>query len=373
MPSVSVQLNGATIDPALVVADVTIRSGRSRADDGLSASSCTVDLLTPDPAGVSVSIADQLRVVVDGQPRFQGTIGEITRASLDGGDASTYTLVAVGAIAHLPRTLITMPLPAQSARTRMQNVFATAGLPVVIEGGDSYQLAALGQAGDGPSGADAVIAAIMTDTGCIVADLGDGSVLVQFLDSRLSADVFAPDPALTHVNLEWEQTDDLVNDVTVEWPGGAPATATSPDSVTRYGKRSTSLQSGLGSLTAAQYRASTIVSRLAFPAWQVGTVETWDPAVMAHRIGAIVTLSPLPASSPVAGGAWSGVLEGWNESYGPDADGNLAGTWTLAVSDRAHSAETVAWQNVSPPTLQWAQVNPATSWAEAISNADLYP
>jgi hypothetical protein len=67
------------------------------------------------------------------------------------------------------------------------------------------------------------------------------------------------------------------------------------------------------------------------------------------------------------------VLEGWTEQYGPDANGNLAGTWALALSDRAHSSETVVWANVSPASLTWAQVNPATSWSEAVSNGDLYP
>jgi len=370
---VVVSLNGSAISGDLVVADLAIRSGRSRSDDGLSASSATIELLTPDPAGVSVSIADVLAVTVDGHARFKGRVAEITRVSAAGGDESTYTLVGVGPIAQLPRVQIPLPRPAESASARVAAVLDAAGIGHVIEGGDAYQLAALGTAGDAPVGADQVIGGVMTDTGCVVADLGDGRILAQFLDSRLSADVWTPDPTATHVDLEWEQTDDLVNDITVEWPGGAAAVASSPPSVTKYGRRATTLQTNLATQAAAVQRASSIVGRLAFPAWQVGSVETWDATVMGHGIGGLVTLSPLPPSSPVPGGAWSGVLEGWNERYGPDADGNLAGTWTLAVSDRQHSAETVSWANVSPPSLTWAQVNPDTSWSEAVSNGDLYP
>jgi hypothetical protein len=369
-----VSLNSATIDPALVVADVAIRSGRTRSDDGLSASSATVELLTPDPAGVAVSIADTLAVVVDGNPRFHGAVSEITRASEPEDPLSSrYTLVAVGPIARLPRVQVAMPLAGGTARARAQAVFDAAGIAVVIEGGESYQLAALGVAGDPPQGADQIIGALMGDTGAVVADLGDGTVLVQFLDSRLSEDVWTPDPELTHVELEWEQSDDLINDITVSWAGTPPATNSIPDSVSRYGRHATTLSTGLGRVTDAQHRATSIVARLAYPAWNVAGVETWDAAAMAHRIGAIVTLSPLPPSSPLGGSAWSGVLEGWTEQYGPDAAGELAGTWTLALSDRAHSAETVAWANVSPSTLKWSQVNPDTSWAEAISNGDLYP
>jgi hypothetical protein len=367
-----VSLNGTPISAALVVADVAIRSGRTRSDDGLSASSATVELLTPDPAGVAVSIADTLAVAVDGNARFQGRISEITRATgLEDPASSRYTLIGVGPIARLPRVQIPMPLAAASGRVRMQSVFDAAGIPVVIEGGDSYQLAALGVAGDPPSAADQIVGAIMSDTGCVVADLGDGSVLAQFLDSRLSEDVWSPDPALTHVELAWEQTDDLVNDITVEWPGGAPATNSSQGSIAQFERHAATLNTGLGRLADATHRAASIVSRLAFPAWQIGAVDTWDQTIMAHRIGAVVTLAPLPASSPISGGAWSGVLEGWSEQYGPDADGNLAGTWTLALSDRAHSSEALTWANVSPQTLTWAQVLPATSWSEAISNGDL--
>lgn len=372
VPSVVVSLNGAAIAPELVIADVAIRSGRTRSDDGLSASSATVELLTPDPAGVAVSIADTLGVVVDGNARFEGRISEITRATgLEDPNSSRYTLIAVGPIARLPRVQIAMPLAAGSARARMLAVFQAAGIPVVVEGGDAYQLAALGVAGDPPSGADQVVGAIMNDTGCVVADLGDGSVLAQFLDSRLSEDVWRPDPALTHVELAWEQTDDLVNDITVEWPGGAAVASSSSGSIAQYERHAATLNTGLGTLGAAQQRAASIIARLAYPAWQIGAVETWDQTVMAHRIGAIVTLAPLPASSPVTAGAWSGVLEGWTEQYGPDASGQLAGTWTLAISDRAHSAESVAWANVSPPALKWNQVNPNTSWSEAVSNGDL--
>jgi len=371
MTSVAVAIAGHAIDPALVVADVTIRSGRSRSDDALSASSATIDLVTPDPAGVSVSIADALVVTVDGRPRFTGKVSEIQRATLDDPNSSTYTIVGIGPIGRLPRVQIPLPLAATNARARAAAILSTAGIPAVLEGGDTYALAAYGTAGDPPAGADQILSALMNDTGAIAMDLGDGSVLVQFLDSRLSDEAWTPDPDRTHVDLEWEMTDDLVNDITVEWPGGATVNSSSTSSVSKYGRLASSLSTGLGSLGAAQQRATSIIARLAFPAWRLGKVETWDPGVMDHQIGAVVTIAPLPASSPITGSAWEGVLEGWTDHYGPDADGILSGTWELALSDRQHSSEGLAWQNVSPPTLKWNQVNPETSWSEAVSNGDL--
>jgi hypothetical protein len=61
---VDVLLNGDALDRAVVVADISIRSGRTR-DDGLSAASATVDLLTSDPPASRSASPDQLQVVVD--------------------------------------------------------------------------------------------------------------------------------------------------------------------------------------------------------------------------------------------------------------------------------------------------------------------
>jgi len=368
---VTVTIRGTAIPPENVLADVTIRSGRTRADDGLAAASATVEVVTPDPAGAAVSIADPLVITVDGHARFTGRVSEVVRAPASDPDDTSFTIVGIGQIARLPRVQIPLPLAATNAHARVASVLATAGIPAVIQGGDTYALAAYGVAGDDPVGADQIIGAVMSDTGCVVADLGDGSILCQFLDSRISDIQWTPDPSLTYVDLQWEQTDDLVNDVSVEWPGGAPATASSPESITTYERHALTVQTGLGSLAAAQQRATNIIRRLAIPAWQIGAVESWDTGALDHGIGTLITIAPLGASSPVAGGSWQGVLEGWEDRYGPDATGQLSGTWTLAVSDRAHSSSTVTWGGVYPTTLQWGQVDPATSWQEAQSNSDL--
>ena len=370
---VEVRIRGTLIPADHVIADVVIRSGRTRADDGLSASSATIEIVTPDPAGAAVNIADVLEITIDGHPRFHGRISEITRAASSHPTDTSFTIVAVGPIARLPRVQIALPLPATNARARISSVLAAAGIPAVLEGGDAYALAAYGVAGDPPVGADEVIGAIITDTGVVVADLGDGSILCQFLDSRTSSDEWTPDPEMTYVDVQWEQTDELVNDIAVEWPGGAAATASSPGSITTYDRHAVTLNTGLGSLAAAQQRASSIIARLALPTWQCGAVETWDAGFFDHGIGAVVTIAPLTSQAPVPGGSWEGVLEGWEEQYGPSAAGEIVGTWILSVSDRAHSAETVSWANVSPPTLKWNQVNPGCSWQEATSNSDLYP
>ena len=93
--------------------------------------------------------------------------------------------------------------------------------------------------------------------------------------------------------------------------------------------------------------------------------------MLAHSVGSVVTLTPLPANSPVTG-VWVGVLEGWIETYQPmgDGSGTLVGGWELALSDQRHSAESLVW-SAANPAEKWNTVNPATRWQDALSNANL--
>ena len=372
-PELVVIAGGATVAPDTVVADVTIRAGRSRFDDGLEPATCTLQIMSADPA-TSLVIGDDLQIMVDAAPRFTGRITEVTRAATSGSQATTYTVIGAGGISRMGRILVPLPLPAQSALERCESILTAAGYVPASYGGEEYQLAAYGAAGDAPETLAAILAACMTDTGVVIADNPDGSILVQFPDSRLSQDRFTPAPEATHVDLEWVQTDDLVNDVAIEWASDPPATATSQSSIDRFDRHSLRAQTSLADSGSATRRASSIVARLSLPVWEAGSVETWDPAVLDHGIGALVTLAPLPAAAPVSStGSWEGVLEGWVDHYAPAQDGSglMAGTWDLALSDRRKSSEVVVWLGVDPPTLQWSQVTPTTTWQTATSNGDL--
>ena len=372
VPVVVVAVAGATLPPETVVADVTIRSGRSRFDDGLEPATCTLQIMTAD-AATDLVIGDALTITVDGAPRFTGRIAEVTRAATSGTQATTFTVVGAGGIARMGRILVELPLPAGSAKTRCETVLTAAGYVPDTYGGEEYGLAAYGEVGDAPQSLAAVLGAIMTDTGVVIADNPDGTIMCQFPDSRLSQDRFTPAPEATHVDLEWVQTDDLINACTVVWDADPPALATNDSSIARFDRHELQVTTTLADSGSATRRASSVVARLALPVYECGDVETWDPAVLAHTIGALVTLAPLPSSAPVPGGTWTGVLEGWQDHYSPATDGSgaLAATWDLAISDPRKSSEVLVWLGVDPDTLQWSQVYPTTAWDEAISNGDL--
>ena len=371
-PEVAIHIAGVAVDPATVVADVTIRSGRSRFDDGLNPATATLLIMSADPAAALV-IGDALQITVDAAPRFTGRISEVTRAATAGSQATTYTVSASGGISRMGRILVDLPLPAQSAAQRCETVLGGAGYLADVYGGEEYQLAAYGEPGDAPAAMSAILSAVMTDTAAVIADQPDGGILVQFPDSRLSQDRFTPAAEATHVDLEWTQTDDLANSVTVEWAQEPAVYASSQPSIDRFDPHELRLQTSLADVGSATRRATSLVARLALPVFECGDVETWDPAAMDHQIGALVTLTPLPAAAPPGAAGWTGVLEGWQDSYQPAADGSglMAGTWNLSLSDPRKSSEVVVWMGVDPETLQWAQVTAQTAWDEAVSNGDL--
>ena len=370
---VSVKLNGTLVSGDVVVADLAVRSGRQRADDGLMPASATIELRSPTPLGMPLLISDRLQILVDAAPRFTGRIAEVTKSG-DSDDPmqSSYTVVGIGAIAQLSRRLVTMPRAAETAAQRATAVFAAVGLTATITGGTTYNLAALGVAGDPPAPADQILSSIMNDTGAVIADQGDGSVLVQFPESRISGDTWTPDPTKTELELAWEMSDDLVNEIRVQWGVGTTGevVASNAASITQHDRHSVRLQTGLGDSGSATRRANSAVARLAQPAWQMGRVESWDATFLAHKVGAVVTLAPLPPSAPMEAGSWTGVLEGWVEHYEPANTGQLIGRYELALSDRNHSAETLVWLSANPAE-KWNTVNAATSWQEVVSNADL--
>ena len=370
--AVSLTIGGVAVDPALVVCDLTIRSGRTRQDDGLNAASATIELAEADPSSITLGMEDVLQITVDAQPRFTGRITEITRTPIPMSGGSTWTIVGTGEIARLSRFMLALPLPAESAAARADRVLTAIGFPHTITGGLGYVIGPYGVAGDPPATADAILGSLITDTGVVIQDVGDGSILVQFGDGRLSEDRWTPDPVVTSTDLAFAQSDDVVNDIVVAWIGGN-VPANSPSSIAIYDRRSVSLGTSLNDAASAQTRAASIIGRLAFPAWGIDSLTTWDREFLDHMVGAIVDVGPLPPGSPVES-PYQGVMEGWVEHYQPSTDGSsrVLGSFLIALGDLQHSAETIHWGGVTP-TLHWAGVDPTTAWNEAISNAALTP
>ena len=114
--ALAVVINGTEIDPALVIADVTIRSGRTRQDDGIEPATTTIELIETTPTGLAIGIAQVIVVTVDAAPRFTGRITEITRTPIAGEQGTTWTIVGTGQLSRLGRFLLTLRSPPKPRR-----------------------------------------------------------------------------------------------------------------------------------------------------------------------------------------------------------------------------------------------------------------
>jgi hypothetical protein len=368
---VSLSIAGAAIDLDAVIADVTIRHGR--VDVYESPSPSTLQLTIEQ---VPRSFTRAFRVgsplvftCTDGAtvaPRFTG---KVTDGAVDD---DRLTAVAVGRLATLPQYVVgTVDYPAEAWTARVTRVFAEAGLAAYLQlvappaGGDP-QLAARTVAVDGTITLDQYLGELADTIGCAVADTGDGKIFVQPISSRTLAGGYLLDPDLVAYVPVWTQVLPLANVVTVKWTGGE-VTVSDADSIAFYGPRPVSIDTDLTTSAAADLRARERLARSAYSHWNIPSA----PYLVGARIGigAPVTLSDMPASSPYA--TWTPVLEGWQDNIQGDGV-ELDWTMELALSDPLASGLTLPWVNVpTTPDFTWATINQSTPWRDALQLGDL--
>jgi hypothetical protein len=371
---VALTIGSTTIDLDQVIADVTIRHGR--VDVYEAASPSTLQLTIED---VPRSFTRAFRVgsplvftCTDGvtvAPRFTGTV-------TDGAvDDSRLTAIAVGRLASLASHTIggTVDYPAEAWSARVTRAFTEAGLSAYLQlvapaAGADPSLAVRTVIDDGPVGLDEYLSALADMVGAAVADTPDGKILVQPISSRTLAGSVVLDPDLVAYVPVWTQVLPLANVVTVKYVGGE-VTVQDAASVAFYGVRPVTIETTFTSPTAAAARANDRLARSAYSHWNIPSA----PYLVGARlgIGAPLTLSDMPASSPYA--TWTPVLEGWQDNITGDGH-ELDWTMELALSDPLASGLTLPWNQVpTTPGYTWATINQTVPWHDALQLGDLEP
>ena len=206
--------------------------------------------------------------------------------------------------------------------------------------------------------------------GAAVADLPDGRILVQAIDSRKIGGAVALDPAEVGYAPEWALRLPGANIVDVTY--GEPASsvsATDPGSVALYGPIAASVATRFLNAVDAQAVANGRIASGAYSRWTVGDAPLL--VGLALKIGTPVTLSLLPPAAPHA--SWTPLLEGWTDRIVSDGE-RLEWTMELALSDPLLSGLTLPW-NAVPTTAayQWNTINQSTAWRDALSLDALDP
>jgi hypothetical protein len=358
----TVTLEGTTLANADVIADVTIRHGRTGYFDAPSPSTCQITILDTNRSVTrAVRLGRELVInATDGStvaPRF---VGRTTDANLDDGDL---TIIAVGYLSTLSGyTVGAVDYPQETWTARVTRAFTDAGLAssLVVQTPNPNPL--LWARPANPVALDGYLAELVDAIGGAVADLPDGRILVQPISWRtLDAPVYL-DPATVAYAPQWISQLPGVNQLTVSYGDpDAPSTLYRTDaaSVDLYGPRPASISTPVVDALVAGALADALIARQAYARWTTPATELLQGRRLA--IGVPVNVHHLPASAP--NDPWYPILEGWQDRITSNGTA-LEWTMSLALSDPMLSGLALRWVDVRAG-LTWANMNQTVQWRDA--------
>lgn len=368
----TVEIGGTAWDPGEVLADVTIRHGRSSWGEEPNASSASLtlwdapkDLPATIGVGRSLVLLDQL-----GDPRFTGTITDASATFPDPQLGARIALTAVGALAGLGRRTVGLEdYPQEVATMRAKRLFSAAGIALTgrVECPPAHDYLVAARPAKAVSALEA-LTELANTLGAVLFDTPSGEVVIQALHDRplhLPHEIPAHRCAYAPT---WRMAWEVENVVSVKWAGGT-VTDRDPASVTAWGEREGKIETSLATDHDARARALDRLIRLANPRWQLPEVVTdllptefpgLEPGDLALVATDQVAGLPLPG--------YPMVIEGWQ-------DQQRGATWTTTfhLSDGLMSFAGLAWKDIPPadPRFTWAAIDQATIWTNALTLSDL--
>jgi hypothetical protein len=363
-----VQIGTHIIPLTDALAEITIRHGRETPTDGPTASTCTLILTGSWPEQIRVGDALALDLE-DGTPRFRGTVTDMALEWVD--LVGELTIQGAGNVAIVSRAFCGAgDYPAEAWDARVARVMQDAGWSdyVIDTPLPAYQMAA--RAADQTT-VNAQLDELAATGAAAICDEPSGTILFQALEARQPQASDPPPLDLAPDDVAfapgWVQVLDLVNVADIAYgpiEDSHTVTSRNADSVSRFGERSTRIDSRYASSADASARGGAIVQRRGYPRWALPGVEVFT--IITPRIGQAVNLTSLPSPSPL-GSEWQPIVEGW-------IDSQIGNTWstTLQLSDPVVSGVSLPWMNL-PIDLTWDGVNPACSWSDAYAIENLLP
>ena len=364
----SITIDGAAVDLGDVLADVTIRHGRTGYFDSASPSTCELTLLGVTRAFTRPFRLGALLVVnaSDGSTAAPRFTGRFTDSDLE---LDVLRAIAVGRLRTLSGyTIGAGAYPEETWSSRVTRAFTDAGLAssLVLQVG-LFNPTLLARAAE-PVDLAGYLDELAVDVQSAVADLPDGRILVQSLATRTLSTMGLLDPAEVAYAPEWLQRLPGSNVVTVRYGNPeASVTVTDAASVAIYGPIAVEISTTLKLLADADTMARNRLARDAYSHWTVPACSL----LYGRRftVGQALELEELPPAAPFD--PWTPILEGWTDRIASDGV-ELVWTMELALSDPLLSGLTIPWQAV-PSALHWNTIDPTVAWRDALTLDDLEP
>ncbi len=163
-------------------------------------------------------------------------------------------------------------------------------------------------------------------------------------------------------------TNNLINDVLLEYKASATVTATSPSSIAAYGTRASDIRTELEDTTEAQNQADRYIALRSTPETVLEnfTVQLNTPAITSSVLNGLIAVymgKPIQVSA-FPNGIFNGIFRGFVEGWTLTINQNTA-IINLNVTKNTLSLTPTRWQDVSA-SLIWSGVDPALEWADYV-------
>jgi hypothetical protein len=404
-PEWALEVNGAGDITDLVIADLTITSGRSDIYSQPVAGYSRFTVKNLDQSAITFDVNDSVVIKVKDSsgtyiPIFGGDITDINVVVATGEPAITQniTITALGALSKLPKTLTEGVLTKANDGDQIYSILE--GLlfnqwnevPAALEwvnykatttwaNAENSGLGEIDRPGDYELTARS---ASTTDVYSLVAGLAksglgyiyeDSSGRIGYADSTHRGQYLAAN-GYAYVDGGWayasgistsKRLGDLRNKVTITYKNGQQETAEDADSIATYGIQAENIQTSIENGADAESQAEFYLDIRAYPQYQFKAITfpmanpnipdvSRDQALNIF-MGLPIDIEDLPLN--IAGGRYQGFIEGWTWTSRFNAL-----DLTIIVSPVAYSLQAFRWNNV-PVTETWNTISPTLDWNNA--------
>ena len=404
-----VKIDGTAYTSA-VLANLTIRSGRTNIYEQAQAGYVSIQLIDTNQTAIPVSINSTLSVEVQNTagtfiPLFGGNVVDIGLEVRDVGSTmftQTYQILALGALARLPKVIFTDALPRDFDGDQIFDVLqeillsqwqsvpgaltwatydptttwanaANTGLGEIDRPGN-YDLAARGGGSD-PIDVYSLVSALATSgLGYIYEDAqgrigyADSTHRTTYLAANGYVDVTANHARAAGLRIA-TRAGDVRNNITIKYGANSTSDVSASDaaSIATYGNLAQIITTTLHDAADANAQAAFYLSLRANPQpiFSEITYDLTNPELdnsdrdnlLGTFMGQPIAISDLPLN--MNSGAFQGFVEGWSFQAGYNTL-----SISLILSPLAYSLQAMAWGEV-PITETWSSVSPTLDWENA--------
>jgi hypothetical protein len=404
-PDWAVEVNGLGDITNLVIADLTISSGRSDIYSQPIAGYCRFTILNLNQAATGFDVNDSVVVKVKDSsgtyiPLFGGDVTDIDVTVQTGEPAITQaiTVTALGALSKLPKILTEGVLSKDEDGDQIYAVLSSVlfdswnEVPAALEwvnydptttweNAENSGLGEIDRPGDYELTARS---ASTTDIYSLVASLArsglgyiyeDSSGRIGYADSTHRSQYLANN-GYAYVDGGWayaagiatsRRLGDLRNEVTITYKNNNQETASDPASISLYGYQAENILTSIENKADAELQAAFYLDIRAYPQDQFKSITfpMANPNIpdasrdQAFNIfmGLPLDIEDLPLN--IAGGRYQGFVEGWTWTSRFNAL-----DLTVIVSPIAYSLQAFRWNSV-PINEAWNTISPTLDWNNA--------